>query len=158
MLEALDARRKRRAGARRHEDMARRDFAPAGEAHPLRPDDRRPLLDQLRAGGLEIGAIGGRQAGDLLLLGRNEARPVESGFAHTPAKPGRVGEFVGEAARVDVEFLGNAAANDAGAADPALLRHDGFRAVAGRDPRCADPAGPGADDEEVDVERHSAAP
>src|SRR3546814_12396287 len=53
---------------------------------------------------------------------------------------------------VNEQFLGHAAADDTGAADPILLRHRDARAVRGRDARGADAARTRADDEEIIVE------
>src|SRR3546814_15390346 len=53
---------------------------------------------------------------------------------------------------VNEQFLGHAAANDAGAPDPILFCYGNARAVRGGDARGADPARTGADDEEIIVE------
>src|SRR3546814_17058160 len=53
---------------------------------------------------------------------------------------------------VNGQFLGHAAANDAGAPDPILFCYGNARAVRGGDARGADPARTGADDEEIIVE------
>src|SRR3546814_12479907 len=53
---------------------------------------------------------------------------------------------------VNEQFLGHAAADDTGAADPILLRHRDARAVRGRDTRGADAARTRADDDEIIVE------
>ena len=65
-------------------------------------------------------------------------------------------EIVGEAAGVDQQLFGHAAADDAGSADAEFLRHDHLRAVLGGDARRPNAARSGADDEEIDVERHRA--
>ena len=135
--------------------MARRNFPAARRAAPAAAPTivaRSSISSAPDA--FEIGAIGGRKTGDLLLLGRDEARPVEGRLADAPAEPGGVGELVGEAAGVDVKLLRHAAADDAGAADPALLGDDRLRAMPGGDARRPHAARACADDEEVDVESH----
>ena len=154
MLEPFDASRHHGTRAAGDEDMASRDLAPVGEAHPVRVDDRRPLFDQFCAGPRQILAIGVGEPADLLLLGRNEGRPVECRLANGPAKPGRVAEVVGKTAGVNIELLRHAAADDAGAADTAFLRDQRLRAMTGGDARRAHAARACADHEEIDVERH----
>ena len=117
VLEPFDASRHYGARAGGDKDMASGDLAPVGKSHPVRVDDGRPLFDQFGAGPRQILAIGVGEPADLLLLGRNEGRPVERRLANAPAKPGGVAEVVGKAAGVNIELLRHAAADDARAAD-----------------------------------------
>ena len=64
----------------------------------------------------------------------------------------RILKFIGEAARVDHELLRHAAPDDAGAADPVLLRQHHLGARTGRDPGRAYAARPASDDEEINIE------
>ena len=64
-------------------------------------------------------------------------------------KPARVLQILGEMGAVDEQFLGHAAADHAGAADPIFLGDGDPRAMRGGDPRRAHAARAGADDEEV---------
>ena len=83
-------------------------------------------------------------------------RPVETRLADAPAIAGGVAKIVGEPAGVDQQFLGHAAADDAGAADAEFLGDHRARAVAGGDPRRAHAARSRADDEQINVEAHDA--
>ncbi len=81
-----------------------------------------------------------------------QRRPVEAPVAERPAEAARVDQVLGEVTAIDQQLLRHAAADDAGTADAVLLGDGDARAVARRDPRGADPARAGADDEEVVVE------
>ena len=97
-------------------------------------------------------AVRGLEPRNLLVLGRDQCRPVEVRLADRPAEAARILEVVGEAAGVDEQLLGHAAADDAGAADAILLRDGDLGAVAGRDARRAHAARAGADHEQIVVE------
>ena len=75
----------------------------------------------------------------------------KSGSPTCPAEAARVLEVVGEAAGIDEELLGHAAADDAGAAEPVLLGDGDLGAVARRNARRAHAARAGADHEQVEV-------
>ena len=64
----------------------------------------------------------------------------------------RILQILGKMRAVNEQLLGHAAADDAGAADPMLLGHRNARAMRRGDARGADPARPGTDDEQVEVE------
>jgi hypothetical protein len=134
--------------------MASGDLASVGESHPVGVEDGRPLFDQFGSGPRQILAVGVGKPADLLVLGRDEGRPIEARFADGPAEPGRVTEVVGEAARDNVELLWHAAADDARAANTAFLRHQRLRAMAGGDARRSHATRSRPDHEEIDVERH----
>uniref|UniRef100_A0A0N4ZIZ6 PE-PGRS family protein n=1 Tax=Parastrongyloides trichosuri TaxID=131310 RepID=A0A0N4ZIZ6_PARTI len=108
-------------------------------------------VDQIDARLGQVGGVDARQAGDLDVLGLQEGRPVEFRIVEGPAVAlgdlQRVADFRGH----DHELLGHAAADDAGAADPVFLGHSHLLAAQGGQARRADPAGTGADDEEVVV-------
>ncbi len=157
VLEALDPGRRHRSRTTCNQDVLSRDLAPVGKAHPMRVGDGRPLFDQFGPGPRQIRAIGVGEPADLLVLGRDEGRPVEGRLPHAPAKPDRIAEVVGEAARHHIELLRHAAADDASPADAAFLRDQGPRAMTGGDPRRAHAARSRADHEEIDVERHCSA-
>ena len=77
-------------------------------------------------------------------VGQSNVQPLD-----LPAETARVLQILGEMGAVDEQFLGHAAADHAGAADPIFLGDRDPRAVRGRDPRRAHAARAGADDEEV---------
>src|SRR3546814_18708482 len=56
-----------------------------------------------------------------------QGRPVELAVGHLPAETAGIGDILGEMGAVDEQFLGHAAANDAGAANIVLFgdRHPG---------------------------------
>src|SRR3546814_15215927 len=64
-------------------------------------------------------------------------RPVELAVGDVPAELARVVDILGEMRAVNEQFLGHAAADDTGAADPILLRHRHARAVRGPDAHAA---------------------
>ena len=156
VLEAGDRARRLGPRAGRDEDVPGARRSAAGEPDMMGVDQFGALLDQLDARLVEVGAIDRGQARDFALLGRHQRRPIETPRPDAPAEPFGVGKIVGEAARVDQQLLGHAAANDAGSADAEFLRDDDLRAMLGRDSRRPNPARTGADDEQVDVERHRA--
>ncbi len=71
---------------------------------------------------------------------------------HVPAEAARVGQILGEMGAVDEQLLGDAAADDAGAADFMLLGDRNLRAMGRGDARGADAARAGADHEQIIVE------
>ena len=73
------------------------------------------------------------------------------GALDAPAEALRVLELVAEAAGVDQQLLGHAAADHAGAAEAVLLGNRHLGAVAGGDARRAHAARAAADDEQVEV-------
>ena len=111
------------------------------------------------AGPLQAGAVEALEPRDLGVLVGDQRRPVERALLEAPAEPCRVLELVAEAAGVDQQLLGHAAADHAGAAEAVLLGDGHLGAVAGRNARRAHPAGAAADDEQVVVElAHVAVP
>ena len=153
MFEPRDLRLEDRRASGRHKNLAGgHGAAVVQEADRIGIDDLGAALDDLYAGPLEVGGIDFRQAGNFLLLRRGELAPLEGGrHRHGPAEPARVGEIIDEAAGIDIELLGHAAANDAGAADAELFGDHHLGAVASGNARCAHAARPGTDDEEIDV-------
>jgi hypothetical protein len=134
------------AGDRRHDrPAAGRDQYVAGrdraavllEAHGVRALDGGTGGDDLDLRALEVGAVGLLEAVDLLVLVRDELRPVErrtcTGGRHRPAEPGRVLELAVEPAGVDEQLLRHTAADHARAADTVLLRDRDAGAMVGRD-------------------------
>ena len=112
----------------------------------------RPLrMDEVGAGVTQIGYIDARQPGDLDVLGLEELRPVEGSLPHRPAEARRRLEMVRKFAGVDHEFLGHAATNDAGAADPVFLGHGDTRSVERRQATGPHATGAGPDDKQVVV-------
>ena len=111
----------------------------------------RTARDDFDVRALERRRIGELEPRYLAILVGDQLRPVERRFVQGPAVTRGVLEVVGKTCRVDQQFLGNAAADHAGAADAKLLRHHDARAIAGSDPRRAHTARAGSDDEEIDL-------
>ena len=156
VLQPFDERQELGPGAGRNQDVPRGDLTTVSEAHLMSADYFGPLFDRFDARVSQIRAIGLREAGDLLLLGGDELRPFETRLAHAPSKTLGVAKSVRETAGVDEQFLGHAAADDAGSADPGFLGDHCSRAMAGRDPGGAHAPGSRADDEQIHVEIHDA--
>jgi hypothetical protein len=70
------------------------------------------------------------EPGDFLFLGGDQGRPIEGGI-DLPAEAGRNIEQVVEAAGIDIELFGHAAANDTGATDAEFLDNSDFGAIGG---------------------------
>ncbi len=128
----------------------------------MRVLQHRAALDDLGPGTRNVGGVKAAQPGDFALDIVAQGRPVERGPFDAPAEALGVGEFLREMAGVDEQFLRHAAANDAGAADPVLLRDRDARACTRRHARRTHAAGTAADDEQIIVEwqssLHSAGP
>src|SRR5204863_6407449 len=88
---------------------------------------------------------------ELLVLGADQARPVEFGRCHSPAETGGVGEGVGELRAIDEELFRYAAAQHTSTADPALLDDRDARAVGAGTTRACDAARAGADRDHVEI-------
>ncbi len=80
-----------------------------------------------------------------------QRNPVERRLLYMPSELLGVLEVLGKVRTVDEHFLGHAATDHAGAADPELLRHGDPGAMSGRDPAGAHSARSGADGEQVVV-------
>src|SRR5205823_5375971 len=87
----------------------------------------------------------------LLVLGSDQGRPVEGGDRYVPAEAGGVGEGVRELRSVDEELFRHAAAQHAGAADPAFLDDRDARAIAAGAAGGGDAARAGADRDHVEI-------
>ncbi len=155
VFDALQAFRLPRAAARSDQDLL------GGEGLVLADDlDRMGVLqhgapmNQLHPGLAQVGGVDARQAGDLDVLGLQEGRPVEPGVVEGPAVALGDLERVADLGGHDHEFLGHTAPDDAGAADAVLFGHRDLLAAQGGQARGANPAGAGADDEEVVVVVH----
>ena len=108
-------------------------------------------FDDLDPGPVEVCRVGRLEPRDLLVLVGDEGWPIERHGRQRPAESSRILEFVSEARRVDQQLLRNAAANDARAADPVLLRDHDPGAIAGGDARGAYAARAAADNEKIDL-------
>ena len=113
--------------------------------------DHCAALDDRNLGPLERAGVGGFEPRNLPILVGDQLPPVEHRLVDGPAVARRVLELVGKTRGIDQQFLGNAAADHAGAADPEFLRHHDARAVAGSNPRRPHAARAGTDDEQIDV-------
>src|SRR5882672_6584137 len=87
----------------------------------MRIDDFGAFLESGHAGLGEVAGVDGGQPRDFPLHVVAQRRPVERGRADRPAIAGRVREHLGEFGAVHQEFLGNTAADHAGAADAVFL-------------------------------------
>ena len=159
MLAALDVLAERGPAAGGNQDMFRAHrLAGRDELDGVRIDDHRTALGDLDLGAIEIGGVGLLEPVDLLVLVGDQRRPIELRLGHRPAEARGILEFLGEARGIDQQLLRHAAADHAGAADPILLGDHHPRAIAGRDAGGTDPARTRADDEQIDLFRHSPCP
>jgi hypothetical protein len=93
---------------------------------------------------------------ELLVLGGDQAGPIEARRRDAPAEAGGVGKGVGELRAIDQQLFRYAAAQHAGAADPALLDDRDPRAIAAGAARAGDAARAGADRDHVEIKaRHA---
>ncbi len=120
-------------------------IAAAGNLHGVRIDQHAAALDDLDPAVLQHVDVDLLEPVELLVLGGDQRRPIEGRDRHVPAEAGGVGEGVRELRAVDEELLRHAAAQDAGAADAALLDDRHPRAIAAGAARRGDAAGAGAD-------------
>src|SRR3981189_242055 len=77
----------------------------------------------------------------------DQGAPVEARPFDGPSVSGGIPEIVRKPGRVDEQLLRHAAPDDAGSADPVLLREYHFCAVGGRDARSPEAARAPADNE-----------
>ena len=112
---------------------------------------RRAGVEHLGAGALNVAAVDVLEALDLPVLVGQQGRPVEARAPGGPAEALGILELVAEAAGVDEQLLGDAAADHAGSAEPVFLGDAHPGAVARRDAPRAHAARSTADDEEVKV-------
>src|SRR5262249_7938140 len=96
-------------------------------------------------------AIDAFEPGDLAVLGSDERAPIMDGRCHLPAIARGIGEGVGELRAIDQQLLRHATANDASAADAAILADGDARAIAAGAPRRGDAARARADGEHVEI-------
>ncbi len=108
-------------------------------------------LDDLDAAVLQHVDVDLLQPIELFVLGGDQDGPVEGRRRHGPAKAGGIGKRIGELRAVDQELFRHAAAQDAGAADPALLDDRDARAIAAGAARAGDAARSGADRDQVEI-------
>src|SRR5260370_22079895 len=122
------------------------------EPERMRVLKHRARLDDAGAGFLHIGGIGGLQASQLLVLVRDQGRPVEGRGRNSPAEAGRVLDLLMDVRGIDQKLFRHAAADHAGTAHPVLFGNHDARAMAGGDPGGANAARTSSDDEQIDVE------
>jgi hypothetical protein len=149
MVDAMH-RRQHRMPAGRNEDVGGR-VALAVDLDRVRVHQPPAPFEELHLGIAEELAINAFESLDLLVLGVNEGRPVMYRGRDMPAEARRVGEGIGELRAIDQQLLRHAAADDAGAADPAVLANSDACAVAPGPSRCGNAARPGADGEKVEI-------
>ncbi len=134
------------------DDLLRRHhLAGLHQAHAVGSGDLRTGLEDLGAGILQPLAIETFEAGDFLVLGRNQRRPVEARLADRPAITGRILEMLVELRGIDEQLLRHAAADDAGAAEAIFLGDGHLLAERCRKTGAAYAAGAAADHEQVIV-------
>src|SRR5512139_179703 len=117
----------------------------------MRVLEHSPALDQVDLVALERSRVGRLKPRHFAIDIGNQRRPMERRLGNGPAVALRVPEFLAEARGIDQELFRNAAANDAGAADPVFLRDHDARAVARGNPRGTHAARAGTDYEEIDA-------
>ena len=128
----------RRIPAGGDEDGLRRDVAVRLlQMDGVRILENRAILEDGDAGIVQHAAIGARDARNIPVLVRDQRRPIEAGAFYRPAEAARVFEFLREAAGIDEELLGDAAAHDAGAAETVLFGDGDARAHLCADTRAA---------------------
>ncbi len=139
----------RLAADRDHDALGAMDLAL--DLDLMRADDLAARLDQGDAGLVEHADVDAVQALDLAVAGIDQGVPVEPGRLEAPAVTLRRLEVVGEDGTVAHQLLGDAAADHAGAADPAGLAQSDPRAVGGGAPGAGDAARAAADHEQVEL-------
>ena len=144
------------AGGDQH--VFRGDLLAVGKQQAVRVLEYGAALDHLRAGFLDIGGVGRLQPRDLLVLVRNQRRPVERGLRNGPAETCGVLDLLVDMRADHEQFLRHAAADHAGAAHPVLFGDHDLGAMAGGDAGGAHAARSATDDEEIDVEFGHVAP
>ena len=80
------------------------------------------ILQDGHTGFFDIGRVQALQPVDFLVLVGDKCGPVEFRLSHGPAITRRIQEIFGKMAGIDQQLLGNAAANDAGAAHAPFFR------------------------------------
>ena len=118
------------------------------QMHLIGPGDQGTVADDLHARLFQIGGIGGFEPGDFLFLVGHQGGPIEAGV-DLPAEARGDVEHVAETGGIDIELLGHAATNDAGAADAKFLDDGDPGAIGGRHARGAHPAGAGSDNDKI---------
>lgn len=103
-------------------------------------------------------AIDAVEAVDLAVLVADQGRPVEARLAGAPAIGPGLFEVFAVVRAVDQQLLRYATDVDAGAAQVAALRHRDAGTEAGGETGGADAPGAGADDEQIEIERHVPTP
>src|SRR5690606_37886121 len=129
--------------------VLRLDHLAGGEQpDPIRAVEDRARVDRLDARRDQVAPVDLLEPGDLAVLRLAQPVPVESGRADVPAEAACLVEGVMEAAREHEQLLGNAAADDAGAAVAELLGQHHPGPMAGGDAGSANAARSAADHEE----------
>ena len=126
-------------------------MALSGDLDRVRIDQHAAALDDLDAAVAQHVDVDLFEPVEFVVLRRDQRGPVEFGRRDAPAEPGRVLERVGELRAIDQQLFRHAAAQHAGAADPALLDDRDPRAVAAGPPRAGDAARAGADRDHVEI-------
>ncbi len=103
---------------------------------------------------IDVLAVKVFEARDFLVLAGDEHVPVEMGGRNRPAEACGVDNVFGVMARIDEQFLRDAAADDAGATERIFLGDCHARARLRRESARAHAARTAADDEEIVVIRH----
>ena len=149
MLDAGDVRHRRvRAGG--DQDLVG-GVSPAVDLDRVRIDEHAPALDQLDPAVLQHAAIDLREPLDLAVFGVDQGGPVEARDRHRPAKTGGIGKGIGKLRAVYEQLFRDAAADNARAADPAVLADRDARAIAAGAARAGDASRPGADRKHVEI-------
>src|SRR5579862_5382044 len=121
----------------------------AADLDRVRIDDTAARLEQGAV--LQQVAIDAFEPVDLPILVGDELAPIEAGRAHRPAIGFGILEGIGESRAVDEQLLRHAAADDASAADAAVLANADPRAIGSGAPRRRDAARSRADGEKIEI-------
>ena len=138
-----------RAGAGGDENVPGRQYSAIRQGNLVIAGNAGALVDDLHAVVLESVLVEAVQTIDVAKDIVAQLDPVESRVFDSPAEFLAVLQILGEMRAIDEHFLGNAATDDTGAADPILLCHGNLRPMRSGHARGAHSARSGANGEEI---------
>ena len=149
MLDAGDVRHRWMAAGRDQDIFG--GVAPPADFDGVRVDQDPAALDDLDAAVPQHVDVDLLEPVELLVFGGDQGRPIEGRWRHVPAEARRIGEGVRELRPVDQQLFRHAAAQHAGAADPALFDNRDPGAIAAGAAGAGDAAGAGTDRDHVEI-------